>query len=503
MQRTSIEKSQQELHSLTLLLRERLQSGRNLVYYASGREVRDAYFALPFDHVVLVDYCFQKTFNIKKNVITIGLTALQATAVFKEAGIRFDAFVCINEGLWEGGGSYPINGNWSMGTILPVLKEKYLHISCPKYYGHRRWKKMFNLPHQAVLLDDKAEGYINPTVFSDYHHNGNGFCVWQVTKQPGSPASFLAGNRKVTVQRKNIWDDYDVLNSLLVRCSPHEARNLQKVAPKASPLMKTDSNEQILSYCTLHRIEKLGLTPWRGGQYNSFINFLKANETRFPYPKEVYFYHLHQNDFKQLYEFAGVRTELDTELEEELVELSLPETNQEAEGNVFSDSAKTKILYLHGYGGSLIPSKREILEQYGEVISPPIAYLEKKYFCRLLELAKSADIIIGSSFGGHTGHLLSWLFDKPALLFNPAFVTSTPRPDLSGIIFPSFKNSKTCIVLGKKDDVIVYRDNLEYINRRVEQQGMSLISIEEMGHRISEDVFAEQVATFMEVKPGP
>ncbi|MFC6997715.1 YqiA/YcfP family alpha/beta fold hydrolase [Rufibacter roseus] len=159
---------------------------------------------------------------------------------------------------------------------------------------------------------------------------------------------------------------------------------------------------------------------------------------------------------------------------------------------------KKNILYLHGYNGSLTPAKQTVLERFGYVMAPSIVYDNPDYFNKLVVPAATADIIIGSSFGGHTAHLLSLLYNKPALLFNPAFVTSIPNPDLSGFAFPHFKSSRTHIILGKKDDVIFYKDNLEYINRTITQKDMSLISLEHLGHRIPEDVFAEQVATFME-----
>jgi hypothetical protein len=316
MPKIPFQKSQQDVQSLAAMLRERLQTGKSLVYYASGRVVKKAYYDLPYDHIVLVDYNFRSTFAVRGKVIIVGMTALQATAAFIKAGVKFDAFVCINEGLSEGGGYYPINGNWSMGTILPVLKDTYLHIACPGYYGRTRWReKLFNLPHQATLLDATCPNYVDPSIFSAYSSYGDKAGVWCVTKQPGKAVSFKAGNRKITLQRKNIWDDYEMLDQLMVRCTPQEARNLNQLGQKAKAHWRTnyeyrkcdyESNfEQILHYCNLHSIKKLGLTPWLGGNYNRFIDYLKANEARCPYPQELYFYHLHHNDYQQLYQQAG------------------------------------------------------------------------------------------------------------------------------------------------------------------------------------------------------
>lgn len=315
MPRIPLQKSLPDVQSLAAMLRERLKTGRSLVYFASGRIVRKEYYHLPYDHIVLVDYSFPSTFAVRGKVITVGMTALQATAAFTAAGVKFDAFVCINEGLSEGGGYYPINGNWSMGTILPVLKDTYLHIACPSYYGRTRWReKLFNLPHQATLLDVNDSDYIDSTIFSEYSRYGKEAGVWRVTKLPGKPVSLKVGFRTIILQHKNIWDDYDMLDTLMVRCTPAEANNLRQLGSKALPLWRPRyyrkeeqdaSFEAILRYCKEYQVEKLGLTPWLGGNYNHFVNYLKAHEARFPYPQELYFYHLHHNDFQQLYQQAG------------------------------------------------------------------------------------------------------------------------------------------------------------------------------------------------------
>jgi hypothetical protein len=496
MHRPNSEKPQRDVQTLIHLLQQHLSNKRNLVYYASGRHIQESYFSLPFDNVVLVDYAFRDTFTIKGKVITIGLTALQATAVFKEAGIKFDAFVCINEGLWEGGGSYPINGNWSLGTILPVLKDEYLHIACPEYYGRRRWKRMFNLPHKAVLLTETDEAYVDPTIFSDLHTYGKDFYVWRVTKQPGSAATFTAGNRKITVQRKNIWEDYDALDALFVRCSPHEARNIKSTAAKAVPFYKDYSTKKILRYCNDNKITKLGLSPWRGGQYDSFINFLKENEDKYPYPQEVGFYHLHPNDFEQLYARVGVKKPILKDPENNILPPSQYHFNLDVP---FTDSKKLKILYLHGFDSSLSLAKRKILEQYGEVVGPTIDYRNEDFIRRLAAPAREADIIIGSSFGGLNAHNFSMEFNKPALLFNPAFVTKVKlrKVRLYSVGIPLDKPTYSKIVLGKDDDVVVFSDNKAYIEQNLKLTNLAIAAIEGLGHRIPEDLFAEQVAAFI------
>lgn len=103
MPRIPLQKPQLDVQSLTTMLRERMKTGKSLVYFASGRRIRKEYVNLPYDHIVLVDYSFRSTFAVRGKFIIVGMTALQATAAFTAAGVKFDAFVCINEGLSEGG----------------------------------------------------------------------------------------------------------------------------------------------------------------------------------------------------------------------------------------------------------------------------------------------------------------------------------------------------------------------------------------------------------------
>ncbi|WP_026465014.1 hypothetical protein [Adhaeribacter aquaticus] len=301
MHKTITDFSKNDYLELSVILKERLINGRNLIYYASGTKIKKQYADLPFDNIVLVDRCFKDILSINGKVISVGLNAIQATAFFKNIGIKFDAFVCINEGLSEGAGWYSIHGNWSFSNILPIIKDEYLHIACPNSYGRRKWKKLFNLPQQAVLLGEEDSSYIDPNVFSDYYKvKGKEFCVWKVTKSSGVPVSFNCGRRKISVQHMNIWEDYEVLDVLFVRCSPLETENLKSVAPKVE-FLKNYSFDQILQFCRNKKVNALGLSPWLAHNYDDFLTFLEENEGKYPYPQQITFYHLHKNDFKQLY----------------------------------------------------------------------------------------------------------------------------------------------------------------------------------------------------------
>jgi hypothetical protein len=293
------------------ILRERLKDKRNLFYPASGTRIREGYANLPFDNILLIDRCFPEAITIKGKIICIGLEALQATALFKDINAKFAALINLNCGISEGGARYPIGSNWSLSNILPIMHDNYLHIACPEYHGKRVWKKkLFNLPQKATVLTAKDEEYINPRIFSDYYKSGRQFFVWKVKKMAGEQASFMHGTRDITVQKKNIYEDYKELDVLFVRCTPSQSLNLKSVAPKVE-FIKDYSFEQLLYYCNLNKIEKIGVTPWLNHRYEGFLQYLKASEEKYPYPKTIHFYHLH-NDFQQLYAKAEQAAALDS-----------------------------------------------------------------------------------------------------------------------------------------------------------------------------------------------
>ncbi|TXK30861.1 hypothetical protein FVR03_20180 [Pontibacter qinzhouensis] len=281
------------------VLSEKLKKGRNAVYYASGTIVKERYQSLPYDTIVLVDVAFRQPITVVGKVICLALWSTYATALFKELGIQLDAYITGNDGLAEGGGLFPLNSNHSLSNILPVLKETYIHIAFPDQY-RRKWKKLFeDMPLTSIILSPSDSDFINPAIFSSMKKPGS---CWRVTKKAEAPASFRLGNRTIIIQRQNIWEDQDK-GTLFVRCPPNEAHNLKAVAPNVE-ILKDYTFEQILRFCNRNETKVLRLSPWLRGNYSYFLQYLKANEIIQPYPKTIHFYHLHKNDFQQLYSIA-------------------------------------------------------------------------------------------------------------------------------------------------------------------------------------------------------
>ncbi|WP_181307553.1 hypothetical protein [Rufibacter sp. XAAS-G3-1] len=273
---------------------------RLLVYFASGTEIKECYYKLPFELIILVDVAFKKPLKIAKNVVCVGLWSTNAISLFKELEISISCMATGIDGLEEGGCAFPMNGNFCIGSLLPILKNDFLHIAFPKQY-RRSWKKLFlDMPFTSTLLNQTDKDYIDPKIFSSTNKAGY---VWRVTKNVEPPTNFKLGGRNITIQRKSIWDNYESLDKLFVRCPPIEARNVKKLFPKAE-IIKDFTFEGILQYCNRNNVSSIGLSPWLRHEYKAFLQYLLDNEEKNPLPRVIHFNHLHRNDFAQVYNLA-------------------------------------------------------------------------------------------------------------------------------------------------------------------------------------------------------
>ena len=111
---------------------------KNLVYFASGDPKR-VFKDLPFDKVYLVDYRLKLQKNKNRDnskVVLLPMDCFDAIDYFKKNQISIDCFVCLNEGLYEGGGRYPINSDLFVGYSMQVIRSSYIHIFDKSYYGN-------------------------------------------------------------------------------------------------------------------------------------------------------------------------------------------------------------------------------------------------------------------------------------------------------------------------------------------------------------------------------
>lgn len=158
------------------------------------------------------------------------------------------------------------------------------------------------------------------------------------------------------------------------------------------------------------------------------------------------------------------------------------------------------ILYLHGLESKLSPAKRKILEKYGEVYAPDLDYNQNpNVIDTILEMYEEIDIntVMGSSMGGFVAYHVANALFRPALIFNPAL---RKRPVLQNIpINHNNYNNLKQIIIGQRDDVVLPADTLYFLSENFNPvTDIHLRLVPRVGHRISTDLFEEEVESFFE-----
>ena len=129
------------------------------------------------------------------------------------------------------------------------------------------------------------------------------------------------------------------------------------------------------------------------------------------------------------------------------------------------------IFYFHGLDSFLSDAKRKILEKFGNLTAPTFNYRDGNYLNNILDSFDDANmestVLIGSSFGGYVANMLSVAYDISSLVFNPALSYRTFDLESGGKQFPNNIKSLAYIVLGKKDTVVRFKDNLDFISEHL------------------------------------
>jgi hypothetical protein len=271
---------------------------KNLAYFASGK-YHDKFQNLPYDRVFLIDRKILSTNNNQSNIKTIGkvvclnMDALDACDYFRKNKIKLDCFVSINEGLYEGGGDYAIHSDAVFSYIMPLLKNKYIHIIDRKYYNYPMIVNMdWNYEKEEITKNDPD--YIDPDFFSTSSHDKEFGNVYRMTKKVEKTDLQINPNIKMSIIQDSIWNHEQDLDCIGLSANHSVINPFFYSKTKTFSIRGLDIN-QILTYCMEKKIEKIGLTPWLKGKYQEVLEVLTTYSN--PYPKQISFFHLNKKDF--------------------------------------------------------------------------------------------------------------------------------------------------------------------------------------------------------------
>jgi hypothetical protein len=119
---------------------------KTLAYFASGKDKMD-FSTFNYDRIILVDNgfttsSFSETIENNKLVIRMSCDSIKAIDILKKKKIKLDCFISINEGLFEGGGHYPLNGEYFQSYLSGILKDTYYHVYAPSYYNNSDFRTL-------------------------------------------------------------------------------------------------------------------------------------------------------------------------------------------------------------------------------------------------------------------------------------------------------------------------------------------------------------------------
>jgi hypothetical protein len=198
--------------------------GSVLAYFACG-SITDipAFGYEPYDTVVLVD----RMLDLKKidqhpnlseflsgRFILLETDAIAAVDILQWMGIRLDAYMAWNEGLWNGGGDYHLNGRFFLKYLSQILGDQYWHVHNEHYYRMRQKK---NGQPTIPFIRSSAGESVNDDLSSIAemfdkvgHYNARNHMIRLMKRDRLLPSHTNADH---TFIRGNLWDikDLDML----------------------------------------------------------------------------------------------------------------------------------------------------------------------------------------------------------------------------------------------------------------------------------------------------
>lgn len=280
---------------------------KTLVYFASGPD-REEYQDLDFDKIYLIDNYFRNRNRFQNRVVSkgkircIGMDCLESIEYLKKEKVKIDCFVSLNEGLYEGGGSYAINSDMFLGYAMPLFKDQYIHIMNKEYY-HNHYNVSMDLPYVFEEIKDNDNSYIKPDIFSKYKWVTNNAKVFIMNKKTNTIVEFLLSpTRKVKIIHDSIWNYYDYLDVLVVSYSKQGQQDFFDRIPKVLN-SKSIELDKIFDYCKENKINKIGFTPL-GYNYNKYL-IKRLSNYDLMYLREVIMFHLNRNDYREIKEYVG------------------------------------------------------------------------------------------------------------------------------------------------------------------------------------------------------
>jgi hypothetical protein len=199
-----------------------------LAYFACGhlRNIPMTDFS-PYDIVIFIDRYLgladlnnldNRAFFQSEKFILMETEAICAVDLLRCMDIKIDAFLCWNEGLFEGGGDYPLNGLFFQNFLSPILEDVYTHVNNDSYYKLRPKRggiPVFDFIENGPGTHARKLRHIARCFERAGHRFANGITIRGMVRRHLHPLVTATTYPLIATIRANIWRD-DSLDMILL-----------------------------------------------------------------------------------------------------------------------------------------------------------------------------------------------------------------------------------------------------------------------------------------------
>lgn len=282
---------------------------KNLLYLASGK-IAAEYMDLELGKLIFVDRNKEQiNFNDSRFEFLHG-DALTAVDELISRDIKIHYLVSLNEGIWGGGGNYPVLSDFLIGYLSPILADELILICDPFYYKQLGMHLHLQWGFECSRVDVSDPAFIQPVIFSNGRRDSgdeNYGRVFRLKRNRINKSYTFQSGTKINVVYGSVWDesknlDLIGINLLSKHCiriynRPFNSTIDEFFTSKGVYNLHNKSINEVIEFARLNGRKQLGLGPWMKGKYNDVFNYLKENKPEGI--ESLTFFHLRKRDFNR------------------------------------------------------------------------------------------------------------------------------------------------------------------------------------------------------------
>ena len=291
--------------------------GKRVLLYVSSSKTLSHYMDLPFEYVILNSNIFPKRDGmqlVNNKIIEMPFDNNKALRVLKNAGVKIQCFIGMQDGCNEGGNYECVNTPQFFGRLSPILDNKVLYIA--NHWDSNRTGTGINnvvnsigflsTHYKKVELTDDFPKIENTVRFCEHIEDEKHRVDVPIERLEPKTAEGKVGNINIKVSHSSVWDYEDDFDCIIHPAFARDNQYLNDVEGRYYKILDEYENnpEKILLDANDNKWSSIGLVPFLGSRYNQFLDFCEQWDK--PYPQKLHFCHMEERDL------SGVREKLST-----------------------------------------------------------------------------------------------------------------------------------------------------------------------------------------------